>query len=387
MSLKETASIDVGFPIMGAKFFNNKTIIVAGGGGEGNNGIPNKITAIKCSFKVTDAKRRLQRFREITLPANEDSPQCLDTAPIVDDEENKFSIFVGCNQSSQLIKSMSINNNLRKYVYTAEEHLRFVDAAQLEEEIKGDANDYPKTIRLSPKNGVGCLMTSTVPSTIYIFNPDLLELKFKFRPTPDAEIKDFALSPNDDGKTLCYVTSSGIETISTSTSQPIASSAKNQKVDAELKKLILSKVRFIDDENVIVAASIRGGSGAVLLKYNLADQKITNKVVVSKKFKNIVAFDLSLSQNLVAVAGNDVTLTLIRLSDLSVIKTYPKLHAFAITSVTFSPNGSKLATGSAASTLHVFRIPQNFSRGKSTLGSLIQYLFTVLVVAAVAVLL
>ena len=34
MAPKDSASIDVGYPIMGIKFLNNKTILVAGGGGE-----------------------------------------------------------------------------------------------------------------------------------------------------------------------------------------------------------------------------------------------------------------------------------------------------------------------------------------------------------------
>nr|CAI6711607.1 CMF_HP1_G0048400.mRNA.1.CDS.1 [Saccharomyces cerevisiae] len=35
-----TASYNVGYPAYGAKFLNNDTLLVAGGGGEGNNGIP-----------------------------------------------------------------------------------------------------------------------------------------------------------------------------------------------------------------------------------------------------------------------------------------------------------------------------------------------------------
>ncbi|KAK6460773.1 hypothetical protein DFJ63DRAFT_320908 [Scheffersomyces coipomensis] len=385
MSLKEAATLDIGFPILGAKFINNKTILVAGGGGEGNNGIPNKITAIKCTFKIKDPKRRLQRFREITLPSNEDSPQCLDTARILDDEENKFTVFVGCNQSSQLIKSMNINNNLRKYVYTKDEHLRFIDAAQLEEEISGNADEYPKIIRLSQNSTVGGLLTSTIPSSIYVFNPDNLELNFKYKPTKDVEIKDYSLSPDDDGKSLCYITSNSIETISTSTGDLLSSSTKIANIDKELKSLTLSKVRFIDNSNVIISASVRGGKGAVLLQYNIHTSKIIKQKVISKAFNNIVAIDISLSQNLIAIASNDLSLTLVKLDNFQLIKTFKKLHPFAITSVSFSPNGSKLATGSAANTLHIFRIPQNYAKGKSTIGTIFQYLLTIIIVAVLGI--
>ncbi len=44
-------------------------------------------------------------------------------------------------------------------------------------------------------------MTSKVPSSIYIFDPETLETRFKFTPAGDAgDVKDLPLSPDDDGK-------------------------------------------------------------------------------------------------------------------------------------------------------------------------------------------
>ncbi|CUM47626.1 unnamed protein product [Debaryomyces tyrocola] len=384
MSTKESALIDVGYPIYGAKFVNNKTIIVTGGGGEGNNGIPNKITAIKCSFKVSDKSKRLQKFREIVLPKNEDSPMCLDIAKDSVDNEHNFSVFVGCNQSTQLLKSMNINNNLRKYVFTGEEHLRFVDAAQLEENISGEGvGEYPKIVCLSSHNSVGCLMTSRNPSVIYIFNPDLLELNFKFRPERDVDILDFHLSPGDDGKTLCYITVSSIETISTVTGNSITSTTA--VTNKALAKYNLSKVRFIDDSNIIVAASLKNGKGVSIFQYSIPDKKILKQRDISTKIKGITAIDISLSQGLVALAGNDTSVTVLRLADFKTIKTFTKLHSFAITKVAFSPRGTKLASVSAANTLHVMKIPSNYSNGKSIIGTLVHYIFMAVLACLVAV--
>lgn len=384
MSTKESALIDVGYPIYGAKFVNNKTIIVTGGGGEGNNGIPNKITAIKCSFKVSDKSKRLQKFREIILPKNEDSPMCLDIAKDSVDNEDNFSIFVGCNQSTQLLKSMNINNNLRKYVFTSEEHLRFVDAAQLEEDISSEGvGEYPKIVCLSSHNSVGCLMTSRNPSVIYIFNPDLLELNFKFRPERDVDILDFHLSPGDDGKTLCYITASSIETISTVTGNSIAST--NAVTNKALAKYNLSKVRFIDDSNIIVTASLKNGKGVSIFQYSIPDKKILKQRDISTKIKGITAMDISLSQGLVALAGNDTSVTVLRLADFKTIKTFTKLHSFAITKVAFSPRGTKLASVSAANTLHVMKLPTNYSSGRSIIGTLVHYIFMAVLACLVAV--
>ncbi|KAG5419743.1 SED4 [Candida metapsilosis] len=381
MALKETASIDVGYPILDAKFINNKTVLVAGGGGEGNNGIPNKITAIKCSFKVNDAKRRLQKFREVVLPPNEDSPQCIDVARLID--ENEYNVVVGCNQSSELIRSMNINNNVRKYTYNKEEHLIFDDAAQFEEEISGDVDEYPKVVKISQDNSVGCLMTSTVPSVLYFFSPDVLESKFKYKPPGNEEIKDFALSPKT-GSTLCYITSSSIVSISTQTNSIIATT-KTSPIDKKLQKYIFSKIKFINDNEVVISYSVKGGKGAGLLRYDLTKQKIVQEQVIAKKLNNIVALDVSVPQDLVAFAGNDLVVYIVKLSNFKLMETIKKLHPFAITSVSFSPNGTKLATGSAANILNVVRVPPKYASGKSVIGTLFQYLFTIILIAALGI--
>ncbi|KAI5968610.1 SED4 [Candida margitis] len=381
MGLKESASIDVGYPILGAKFINNKTVLVAGGGGEGSNGIPNKITAIKCSFKVNDAKRRLQKFREVSLPSNEDSPQCIDVTRLVD--ENEYNVVVGCNQSSELIRSMNINNNVRKYKYNKEEHLIFDDAAQFEEEISGDTDEYPKVIKISQDNTVGCLMTSALPSVLYFFNPDALELKFKYKPPTYDEIKDFALSPKT-GTTLCYITSSSVVSISTQTNSVLGTS-KTTPIDKQLQKYNLSKIKFINNHEVVISASVKGGKGAALLRYDLTKQKITHEQVITKKLNNIVALDVSVPQDLVAFAGNDLIVYIVKLSNFKLLQTIKNLHPFAITSVCFSPNGTKLATGSAANILNVVRVPPKYASGRSVIGTVFQYLFTIILIAALGI--
>lgn len=374
MSTKESITIDLGYPVYATKFIDSKTIIATGGGGQGNNGIPNKITAVKCSFKVADSKKRLQKYREIVLPKNEDSPMCLDIAKNGAGGEEGHSVFIGCNQSTELLKSMSINNNLRKYNFTTEEHLRFVDAAQLEENLSIDnKGDYPKIIRLSSHCSLGCLMTSHYPSVIYVFNPELLELNFKYKPKEDVEILDFHLSPDDDGKTLCYITSSSIETISTITSNHLSSSNSNPATKKEFSSVNLSKVRYVDNSNVIITASLKNGKGVCIYKYSISEQSIISKCVISKKIRSITAFDISLRQDLIALAGNDTSVILVKLSNFKLLKTFKQLHTFAITGVSFSPNGSKLASVSAANTLHVMKIPHNYSSSRSVVGSIFHY--------------
>ncbi len=410
MGAIKSASLDVGYPIYAAKFINNKTVLVAGGGGEGNNGIPNKITAIKCFFKAPDKYKVLQKFREITLPKNEDSPMCLDVAATTNRDDGLHLVFVGCNQSTELINSMSINNNLRKYVYSQDEHLRFLDAAQLDAELSGldsprsggggsvigaaadGGGQYPKAVYLSSNNTTGCFMTSKVPSSIYIFDPETLETRFKFTPAGDAgEIKDFHLSPDDDGKTICYVTSKAIATASTITGNPISSSVSNQSVLSVLVDYVLSKVKFVDNSHVIITAIAKPKSkapaGLTVFLYRLSDHALVRYKHISKKIRGVTAIDVTSTQNLVALAANDTSLTLVRLSDFKTLRVFKKLHSFAITRLTFSPNGRSLASVSAANTVHVMKFPPKFANQRSTVGTLVNYLLAIIFTALISIIL
>ncbi|CAH2352210.1 putative guanine nucleotide-exchange factor Sed4p [[Candida] railenensis] len=395
--IKKSATLYLDYPIYGAKFINNKTVLVAGGGGEGNNGIPNKITAVKCFFKATDKSKILQKFREITLPKNEDSPMCLDVAKNGTRDDGSYSIFVGCNQSIQLIQSMNINNSLRKYTYSKDEHLRFLDAAQLEpvenpDDDTGGAKTveghYPKIVYLSSNNSIGAFMTSK-GNSIYIFEPEALDTKFVFTPQDESEIKDFHISPEDDGKTLCYVTSKSIETISTITSNPISSSLANPKSNAIFSKYILSKVKYTDNSHVLVTATARGRPGAkpgvTLFLYRLSDQTIVRQKLISTKIKGITSIDYSPAQELIALAGNDYSVNILRLSDFKTLQVFKKLHEFPVTRVAFSPNGQTLASVSAGRVLNVMKIPPNFAKQKSTIGTLFNYLILSLIVALLGI--
>lgn len=378
---KDSAGLDVGYPIYGARFINNKAVLVTGGGGEGNHGLPNKITVIKSLFKVSDKSRRLQKFREIVLPDNEDSPMCVDISGSTSDGH---LVFIGCNQSEELAKSMSINHHLRKYVYSDEEHLRFQDAAQLEEEIATeDVGEYPKIVGVSSDGSIGCFMTSKVPSTIFSFNPDTLDLIYKYTVPADVEIRDFQLSP-DNGKSLCYVTGSSIEVINPASGSLVSSSSKSQQVTKTLSKYILSKVKYVNASTVVIVAALRSGKGIALIQYSTTNLSIIKVKQVQSKMR-CVATDVSVTQDLLAIAGNDCSLYLFRLSDFKHIKTHKNYHKFAITCLSFCPNGSKLASGSSDANVKVLKLRPNFAKGRSVIGSIFNYLFMIVIVALLGV--
>lgn len=385
MSAKKSAALNTGYPIFGIKFIDNKTVLAVGGGGEGNNGIPNKITAVKCSLKVKDKERRLQKYREITLPSNEDSPMCVDAAGVVGDDGNKNSIFVGCNQSSALIKNMNVNNNLRKYGFTDEEHLKFLDAVQFDNTVLAEsAGEYPKIISLSRESEVGALMTSQTPSEVYIFRPENLELVAKTKASTSGEIKDLQVSQHDGGKSVCLVTTSTVEVINTQNgvTETVSSGNGDNKSLKILAKYNLSKLRFVSDSNVVIVGALKSGKGIGIILYDVVNHKVVKESKFTKKSGLIVAMDVSQTQNLIAVAGNDLYVHILRLSDLKLISSIPKLHKFAITSLSFSPSGTKLASGSADQTLNVMPIPPNYASGTSIFGFIFKLLMFFFVIGA-----
>lgn len=382
MSAKKAAALNTGYPIFGIKFIDDRTVLAVGGGGEGSNGVPNKITAVKCSLKVKDKDRKLQKFREITLPPNEDSPMCVDAARTIGDDGNKNLIFVGCNQSSALIKNMNVNNNLRKYGFSDEEHLLFMDAVQYENVILAEtAGEYPKIISLSPESEVGAFMTSHMPSEISIFRPDSLELVAKIRASTQGEVRDFQIS-QDDGRFLCLVTSSTIEVINTATGRAESTSAQaDKKTDKILARYNFSRLRFVSDTVVLVTGSYKSGKGVGIIRYDIINHKVIQESRVTKSKVVVVAMDVTQRQNLIALATNDINVTFIRLSDLKVVSTIPKLHKFALTSLSFSPSGTKLASGSASQTLNVMPIPPNYAKGPSFIWSFFKLFFFFFVIA------
>lgn len=348
------------YPINDISFINNKTILVCGGGGESKSGVPNKITAMRCSFKIKDKTRRLQKFREVNLPKNEDSPLCLAVSKNLERNEGpEFSVLVGCNQSQEL-RSLNVNNNVRKYTFVENNHFTFQDAAQFDEDVllKPRTED-PKHIQVASDSSVAVMMTTATPSEMVIFNPSMLEPINRISPSIQSEILDLHLCPFDNGQTLTYITSTSVTTIYTNTGAIVPSSTANaSKTEKTFSKYLFSKVHYIDASRVLLVGSLKSRKGTVIIEYNIQTGKVLKDKTLFSTSRP-VALAYCEANGLVAIALNDFSVSLVKATDFKVVKTYKKLHNFAITCLSFCPNGSKLASGSAAQTLNVIKLDQS----------------------------
>lgn len=347
-----SSTYNVGYPVYGSKFLNNSMLLVAGGGGEGNNGIPNKLTVLRVDF---EKKKVIKRFREITLDPNDDSPTTLDAA-------NNL-ILMGCNENSEKIKSGDGNRNLRKFVYE-NEHLRFVASVDFDGSVSPE--DYTKLLYMSRDASVGAIASSKTPTVIRIIDPRSLEEKYEIETGHD--VKDMHFAP--DGKVIGYITASTLEIISIVTGRFII-----RKNDFD-KNYILSKVRFLTDDVVLIAASLQKGTGVVLIKISLKSGRATvlKSKLVTNKFKGFTSMDVDAKNQLAVIAGNDNSIALVKLKDFSLGRIFKQVHGFAITRVAFSPDSKLIASVSAANTVNVIRVPEDFALSTS-LGSKIWRFF------------
>ncbi|SCU77947.1 LANO_0A01684g1_1 [Lachancea nothofagi CBS 11611] len=352
----------LGYPAYGARFLNESVLLVAGGGGEGNNGIPNKLTALQVNF---EKRKVIKRYRELTLDENDDSPTTLDAANNV--------ILMGCNESSAKIKAGADNHHLRKYVFE-NDHLKFV--ASVDMDRSGTCDDYTKLTYMSQDGTVAAIASSKLPTVIRILNPNLLAETYEIETGND--VKDLHFSP--DGKVLSYITSSTLEVISIVTGRFIV-----RKTDFD-KNWALSKIRFIAEDTVLIAAALKKGNGIVLCKVSLksGSTSVLKTKTITTKFKGVTSMDVDPAGQLAALAGNDNSIVIVRLKNFTIAKFFKQVHSFAVTRVVFSPNGKILASVSAANTIHVISIPDKLATATSVIEKIIKLFINFVLIVFIA---
>ncbi|KAG7778655.1 hypothetical protein KL930_002742 [Ogataea haglerorum] len=349
-------ALDLGYPIYGAKFLSDKILVVAGGGGEGNNGIPNKITALL--IQPQNSKKPIKRYRELVLNEQEDCPMSLDA--------NNNQILVGINENSESIRR-GVNKHLRKFKYH-NDHLKFVESCQIHP--GNNPQHYQKLTKMTKDATLGVIAMSDEPSSLYIVDMSG-DLEEKFKIVTVGDVKDISISP--DGKMMCYITSSHFEAISTVTGRSIFKSKIN---------FWMSKIEFYDNNMVIIAGSSK--TGVMVGKFSIAKSAVTKTTLLAKALKGVTSLDTNSQCGLIALGGSDCSVLLVRSHDLKLLKKLDKVHGFAITRVVFSENGEYLASVSAANTVNIIELPSKLVELKPLYLSLFQVLSSIIVACLIA---
>lgn len=346
----ESTIFNAEYPLYGAKFLKDNVLLIAGGGGEGKNGIPNKITTLEITKDT-----KINKITELELDEDDDSPTGLDAYG--------KTILVACNENSSKIKNGKGNKHIRKFTHNGEgKNLKFIEAIDFQKSHNPD--EYTKLISFSRDGSLSAIASSTEPSSLRIINPD--DLREKYEIESPTEIKDLNFSPN--GKLIGYITKSSLEIISTVTGTSIG------RLTSFNNNWVLSKIRFIDDDSILIGSSLSKGTGIMLTKVNVKRGKpeIFKSKLITKKFKGITSMDVDPKSELVALSSSDNSVSIVKLKSLSICKIFKQIHTFAITKVVFSPDSKYIASVSAANTLHVVRIPENLAMTLSTSENMIQ---------------
>ena len=329
-----SANYDVGYPIYGAKFINEGTLLVAGGGGQFNSSFPNKITALKVNFQK---KKHIRRFREITLDSIDDAPTSLDC--------NNNLILVGCNELFNDSFMENVNHHLRKFVFE-QEHLKFV--ASIDFNRTTDPSVFTKFVYINQRATVAAIASSEVPTVIRIIDPRNLTENYEIE--TGREVNDLHFAPN--GILLSYITSNSLEVASVRDGNFVA-----RKTDFD-KNLVLSNIRFLNDNTLLVAASLSNSDGVSLLKLGVSSKGVKILKTASFMFdlNGITSMDVSPNKKFVALSSNDNSVAIVSVEKLKLVQLVPRVHESTITKVTFSPDSRYLASTSMGNTINVLKL-------------------------------
>lgn len=374
----ETCTFNAEYPVYGARFLENDVLLIAGGGGEGKNGIPNMLSVLEVESRsaagAADAPSSgisLKKVNEYELESQDDSPTALDAT--------NGTVLLGCNENSAKVESGEGNKHIRKFTYDPSSRkfaLSFAEGIDFDKST--DPNEYTKVINISHDGSMAAIASSTEPTKLRIINP--ADMSEEYEIESSREIKDLQFSPN--GKIISYITKDSLELISTVTGKSLS------RILDFNPNWNLSKIRFINDSSIVISAGLIKGSGIVLIAVDFKSGKCTiaKSKLVTKKFKGITSMDVDSKGELAAISTNDNSVILVKLNTFQMGKVFNQIHGFAITKVTISPNSRYVASVSAANTVHIISVPNGYALSLS-ISEVLYKIFTRFVIVVVLALL
>ena len=177
----ETVVVDIGYPLYCTNFIGENTILVGGGGGEGDNGIPNNLTSVVLS-EINGLNLKIKD--EYDVGNNDNSPTAMDT--------NMNVILLGCNENSKKIEQSKENNHLRHFTFNSSGEIKFVKTANIYD-IE-NVNDYIKIIVLSKDSNVAAVASSKLPTTVKILDIGTLSVIYEVDIRHELKNMDFSLN-------------------------------------------------------------------------------------------------------------------------------------------------------------------------------------------------
>lgn len=445
MSL-QTSQLNVGCPVYGCDFIGNDQVIIGGGGGEGRNGIGNKLA-------ILSTRPTLAVESELELDSNHDNPTSVCYS------SSTGLIYAGINEGSAKIKEGKGNAHFRVFSTNDKDskskaHRELQAVGALDLLLSKDPEQYQKQTRVR-----GRYAAFTCEDSVYVVelgrpaessssstttnattsSVGTTELVYKKSSPNGEDISDISFSP--DGKLLIYTTPKAVSIIETKTGHVVQELERpGGETSAEF-----CRAQFVDNTNtsgpkaiIAVLNNKTAKRGIVLCKFeprtdgigrrplpelplekkqpettekekdNSCDQEAET---LTKKAKDTIVASvqsteptkwslcalkktgavraarcLSVSKDYIVVDTPDFGVSIFSTRNLAHLKTLNRLHGFAITDMAINASQTQVVTVSAANTVTVIDLPEQVMY-KGGIQSLLVALLALLLLLILAILL
>lgn len=349
-------SLDIGYPLYSAALVGDDKFLVTGGGGEGNNGIPNKISLLSIT-EEKDSKVELEVIDEFEIEGKNDSPTGI--------VYSNGDILLSCNASTDNIKAGN-NTHLRKFKLDTEAQEKSIKSIKSIDIAKfTDSKDYIKVTKLSPDGKTLALVSSSIPSKIYLVDTKTLEVTKKFELEDEEEVLDVSFSEHK----FAYVLKRKLVVLLQDEEDEAQNVLKYEYFSPSYE---LSKVEFTPEGDILIGVNLRKKRGIVLLLLTIVPSiqddsmsavktklriKIRKAKVLYDKPAKITS--LSIQKDLISFSTNLNSIIISDLSSFKRFKTLEKVHSFAITSVKITKDLKYIISVSVSGTVSIYQIPGN----------------------------
>ncbi|CAN6638800.1 guanine nucleotide-exchange factor Sec12p [Trichomonascus vanleenenianus] len=361
MGSKTLGHLNLEYPLFAVRIASDSMqIAAAGGGGEGRNGVKNKVSIVLANEDPNDPDAEVGVWKEdeFEFPTGEDNP----TSMALQDEK----LYVGVNRGEESIKAGK-NDHLRVLDFDFAQELK---THQIFINDVVPVGEYQKCTVASAH--LLAISASGAPGHLFVLHGRTLKVKYHME--TEQEINDLHFSP--DGKRLVVVLNGEIIVLDATTGK--------QKTSIEADKasgLVFAKARFVDEDTLVTAANLKTRKGAFVQKYTVAEDNI--KLVASKRVKRIKAVTaMDARGTYTALGSSDLSIAIVSTKSLSTLEVKPNVHEFAITAIEVSASETLVVSVSAAGTLNVLQMPKDgeFHRTRATvIWSTVSLLITILV--------
>ncbi|KAK4050004.1 hypothetical protein OIV83_003828 [Microbotryomycetes sp. JL201] len=368
---KQHWSLDVAFPVYAIGFTDDKTIVLAGGGGSSRTGVKNRLSM----YSIETAQRTFTLEYEHELSKDEDAPMTIAILP------QAKAIVAGINSSTATLKQGK-NENLRVFSYDGTA-IKFENAKQTLK--SADEDQYQKVTAFSRTSPTLLAIGSTDSQMSLHKFPELTDVY----PSIEYEGKElFDLDFDDTGdlligtssdKLCAWPTKAPIEGQPLETVQVIERPVLKASLNCTFRaaKFGRGPTKSLIYTIVNAAPAVRtrkpaaGDKKSFVSMWDTKTWKLVKTRTVSQK--PVTADDGSL----LAYGSSDLSVGILDATTLRPIMTVLHAHEFPVTAIKFNPAGTLVVSGSADNTVRIIEVPPKDQRAGR--GALTTLLLTILV--------